>query len=343
MDEDQVLGLVRSGDLPPWHAYTEELPGWASRNLSLFDAPTATFAAQVDSDSLGVAGVPFASTVSSRVGAHLGPRSIRIATLPYGLDAQHRAERALLDMRTGRKVKESPPKMYDYGDLHTFPSNAPKQILATASEAAEVARRHQQCLFLGGDHSLTYSFYCGVANAMKESGPKTLGYVHIDNHFDLGLQSQIHGLFYHGSNSRRILEQPDLDMRAVAFIGQGDITSVSQYNELVANGTIVCPISEIRDCGIKPALARAMDQVLTHCDALYVSIDIDVCDVSIAPGTGSVTLGGLGSNDFLDLADELKKYPVRALDIMEVSPELEAGGGTPFLAARFLYQHFWLT
>ena len=82
--------------------------------------------------------------------------------------------------------------------------------------------------------------------------------------------------------------------------------------------------------------------VTEKADCIYVSIDIDVCDNPYAPGTGKVTFGGISNTQFLSVASILKDYPIAALDIVEVSPDLDNSGATSGLAARLLFEWLFL-
>jgi arginase family enzyme len=99
---------------------------------------------------------------------------------------------------------------------------------------------------------------------------------------------------------------------------------------------------DIRRDGFEASLKAVLDDVAARSDALYVSLDIDVCDAAAAPGTGHVTVGGISSFELLQAAALLRRYPMVAFDIVEVSPRYDPAGVTPHLAARFLYELLYL-
>ena len=68
---------------------------------------------------------------------------------------------------------------------------------------------------------------------------------------------------------------------------------------------------------IEDAVAEAMD----GCDAVYLSVDIDVLDPGFAPGTGTPEPGGLTPVDLLRAVRRLAiEVPLVALDVVEVAP-----------------------
>lgn len=320
-----------------WRAHGgAQRPGWSSGTGRLFGACCAT----LDSDDVwdvGVISIPFDSTASSRVGCRYGPAAIREASLVYSNQADGRGDAPLTSMRTGATIRNKPRSCGDFGDGHVYPTSPEAQMRVTFAEAARVAQLSSKCVILGGEHLITYATFAAVRATAAAQGIR-LGYVQIDHHFDCGRESKIHGSLYHGSNSRRLLELPGMSHKQVAFVGVGDFTPSAQLAELVGNGACIRSMRDIRSRSYSECLAEACESVLRHSDELYVSVDIDVCDTSVARGTGHVTMGGLTSGEWLDTAHTLMRYDVRALDIVEVNPLLDPSGATAHLAARLLYE-----
>jgi arginase family enzyme len=51
---------------------------------------------------------------------------------------------------------------------------------------------------------------------------------------------------------------------------------------------------------LKECIDEAIELALQECDAIYLSVDIDVVDPGSAPGTGTPEPGGLTSRELLD-------------------------------------------
>lgn len=325
-----------------WRAYAgDPLPGWCRRGGALFDAPQRRLGDAGPPVDLAICSVSFDTTASTRIGARHGPQAIREASLAYAAQAASRPDRLLRNMRDGALCRIEPPmSLVDFGDLHVFPSDPARQVAATTAEMHLVALNSARQLVLGGEHTLSFPLFAGVARAAAGRNDGAVGYVQIDHHFDFGDRSVLHGPYYHGSNARRIAELPDMGPRRLGFVGAGDFTSAAQYDGLVEQGAAIRGMVDIRRLGIERCLTDVLDSVLRHCTSLYVSLDIDVCDTSAAPGTGHVTVGGLTAAELLAVPAILRRYPVRALDVMEVNPLLDPGGATAHLAARFLFE--WL-
>ena len=179
-----------------------------------------------------------------------------------------------------------------------------------------------------------------VARPGLVAAVRHLGYVQIDHHFDFGDQSVLHGPYYHGSNGRRISEHPSAT--AIGFVGAGDLTSARQLESLRSSGVAIRSMTDIRRDGFEVSLKAVLDDVASRSDALYVSLDIDVCDAAAAPGTGHVTIGGISSFELLQIPALLHRYPVVAFDLVEVSPRYDPAGVTAHVAARLLYELLYL-
>src|SRR5205823_14460922 len=69
---------------------------------------------------------------------------------------------------------------------------------------------------------------------------------------------------------------------------------------------------------------------------LYVSVDIDVLDPAHAPGTGCPEPGGVTFRELAGFLYSLEGLRVVGLDVMEVSPKLDAANITAAAAAKLV-------
>jgi arginase family enzyme len=240
----------------------------------------------------------------------------------------------MYDTRDGTTFEYVRPSLCDVGDLPIYPTDPLRTFDVLASRAALLAPRAKKLVFLGGDHSIAFPLFVGVSGAHRGEVADA-GYVQIDDHFDFGDRSAIHGHLYHGSNARRISEL--LDPRRIAFVGVANPTPLDQYRGLLAGGSHVVTAAQIRRAGAAEALAPVV-AALQDCRIVYLSLDIDVLDAAYAPGTGAVTIGGLDPGSLLDVLFALVPLPVGAIDLVEVAPRYDPSGRTAQLAAQFLFE-----
>jgi hypothetical protein len=94
-------------------------------------------------------------------------------------------------------------------------------------------------------------------------------------------------------------------------------------------------MTEIGKRGLEACLDEAFEIALDECDAVFLSVDIDVCDPGHAPGTGTPEPGGLSSRQLLDAVRRIcRELPVAGIDVVEVSPPYDHAEITAYLANR---------
>jgi agmatinase len=309
------------------------LPGWAGI-ATLFGVP-ATPLAEARADVIA-AGVPYDATASSRPGAAEGPLAIRVASRIMASQLASAGESRMYDTRTGATFEYRRPSLCDVGDFPVYPTDPLRTFDTLARHAAAIAARAEKTVFLGGDHSIAFPLFVGATGAHRRE-LHDVGYVQIDDHFDFGDQSAIHGGLYHGSNARRISELPGFDPRHMAFVGVAHPTRLEQYRGLLADGCQIVTAAQIRREGPAEALAPVV-AALGKCRTVYLSLDIDVLDAAYAPGTGGVTIGGLDPAALLEVLYALDALPVSAIDLVEVAPRYDPSGRTAQIAAQVLFE-----
>ncbi|MCP4538704.1 MAG: hypothetical protein GY832_16340 [Chloroflexi bacterium] len=71
--------------------------------------------------------------------------------------------------------------------------------------------------------------------------------------------------------------------------------------------------------------------------AVYFTLDIDGLDPAYAPGTGTPEGGGVSTRELMELARiVVQKLPVRAMDMVEVSPPLDSADITSVAALKVI-------
>lgn len=121
-------------------------------------------------------------------------------------------------------------------------------------------------------------------------------------------------------------------MTGITTLAPHNMASVSRkdYEAAQAYGTHVVPLRRLRQQGAAASLAHLPDG-----QRVYVSIDIDAFDPSIAPGTATISHGGLSYYEGKDILREIaSRFDVVGVDFVEVSPHYDPSGITSLLAAR---------
>src|SRR6185312_11993532 len=75
------------------------------------------------------------------------------------------------------------------------------------------------------------------------------------------------------------------------------------------------------------------------CAGVFLSVDIDVVDPGMAPGTGTPEPGGLTARELLDAVRRVcVELPVVGIDVVEVSPPYDTSDVTALLANRVVLE-----
>lgn len=269
---------------------------------------------------IGVLGVPFDRASSFRKGSAFAPQRIR-ELAPHIAPA------------TEEGISLSGLRIFDYGDV-AIDVDWQQYFGAVEKRAARVLR-HPFSLFLGGDHSVTIP----LTRAFSKSIKGEFGVVHIDAHLDLADTFEGHR-WSHACTERRVLELPNMNSRKLSMVGirsfmEDELSFLGEHPEIGIHTA-----RSVYMHGIKNVAHDVVKQ-LEGVGAVYVTLDIDALDPAFAPGTGTPEAGGLSTRDVLELLRVLfSKLPVRALDIVEVSPPLDHADITCVAAAKVIYEVF---
>lgn len=79
--------------------------------------------------------------------------------------------------------------------------------------------------------------------------------------------------------------------------------------------------------------------MLRDCDAVYLSVDVDVVDPGMAPGTGTPEPGGLTARQLLDAVRRVaREVPLAGVEVVEVSPPYDHAEVTAYLGNRIVLE-----
>jgi formiminoglutamase len=263
---------------------------------------------------LAFLGVPAFRTSLSPTSAHLTPAAVRAVLSRFS------------PMAASRQVDLSELAVTDLGDL-ADPDGDEGATSAAASAALTQARLLVAC---GGDNSITYAVMRGV---MGERLPEA-GLVTLDAHHDLrdGVSN--------GSPVRRLVEA-GLDPARVVQVGISDWANSRSYAEQAAElGITVLSRHDVARRGIEACVGEALDVAGAGGAPVYVDLDVDVCDRSVAPACPASVPGGLSAAELMTAAYLAgRDARVEAVDITEVDAAADAPDGrTVRLAALCLLE-----
>jgi agmatinase len=275
-----------------------------------------------------IIGAPFDGGTSHRPGARFGPQAIRLTD--YLAQDGMRPHLALgVDPLTELPV-------VDAGDVKMLPGEIETSLGRLEQAVTEVAKAGCVPVVLGGDHSVTFPDATGVAHHV---GWGRLALVHFDAHADTA-NTQFGSLYGHGTPMRRLIESGAVRGERFFQIGlRGYWPGPETMDWMATQGMRSYEMAEVGHRG----LAECMDEVFAlatdGCDGVFLSVDIDVVDPGMAPGTGTPEPGGLSGRELLDTVRRCAmELPVAGVDVVEVSPPYDHAEVTAYLANRVVLE-----
>ncbi len=252
-----------------------------------------------------ILGVPFDGTTSFKAGARFGPSLTRHATLNL--------ESYVLDYDVD--IAELP--IADIGDVAVVAGD-PRGTADRVRETIEELKRANPAgipILLGGEHSQTL----GAVEALK---PKS--YVVFDAHLDLR-DSYEENPYNHACVARRISE---LDVEEAMFGIRSGTKEEVEYAKMKGIQWV-----HARDYSFE----LFVELVKPLPEPVYLSVDVDVFDLSMVPSTGTPEAGGLYFWDVVKAVEWLVgNKRIAGFDVMEVAGE-NLGDITALTAAKLLF------
>lgn len=308
-------------------------------------APTELF-------DIAVLGVPFDTSVTYRTGARFGPRAIRAAS------ARQTTFRGF-NTRAGVNPYTTWSKILDCGDVPVSPFDNALALRQMGEAYLELVHRrplsfdensgwtHPRIVALGGDHSIALPALRALEKVY--SGPVAV--LHFDAHLDTwhpakypsawfespGAQSDLtHGsMFWIASNEGLILNSSSVHAGLRTRLSGDDY---GDYHDDDKQGFLRIETDDIDVLGVSGIVDVILDTIDPE-TPLYLSVDIDVLDPGIAPGTGTPEPGGWTMRELIQILRGVESLNIVGADIVEVSPSYDdRGEGTALAGAQVAYE-----
>ena len=245
-------------------------------------------------------GLPFDGTVSYRPGSRFAPEQIRLAS--WGLEEYSPYfDKHLEDCN-----------FHDAGDLEFPLGNTVKSLDLIEKNVREIYKDGKKVFGIGGEHLVTLPEIKAVSEFYKD-----LAIVHFDAHTDLRKEYLGEALSHSAviRHAGEIIGFENIKQIGIRSGMKEEFELMRKYN------TQIYDYSEL-DCFKKKNI--------------FITVDLDVLDTSIMPGTGTPECGGLKFNDLIGWFKYLSHFDIIGADVVELAPDYDASGASTAVATKVI-------
>lgn len=250
-------------------------------------------------------GAPFDSTTSYRPGTRFASRAVRSES--FGLETYSPyQDKDLTDIR-----------VFDGGDIE-LPFGNPETALDMIGEKTKIILDAGKipCM-IGGEHLVTLGAFREVLKKYPD-----VRVIHFDAHTDLR-EEYLGVRLSHASVIRRIWDIIGDDRIYQFGIRSGEREEFYWAKEHTK-------LNKYNFEGLDEAIKEIADK------PVYFTIDLDVLDPSVFPGTGTPEAGGVSFMDLLGAVIKVSKLKIVGMDVNELAPNLDLSGTSTAVACKIV-------
>ena len=245
-------------------------------------------------------GMPFDGTVSYRSGSIFAPEQIRLAS--WGLEEYSPIfDKHLEDCN-----------FHDAGDLEFPLGNTQKSLDLIEENVRQIYKDGKRVFGIGGEHLVTYPEINAVSEFYDD-----LAIVHFDAHTDLREEYMGEELSHSAviRLSTRKVKPENIKQIGIRSGMKEEFEFMKKHN------TLAKTYSDLESLKNKP---------------VFVTVDLDVLDTSIMPGTGTPEVGGLEFNELIGWFKYLKDFNIVGADVVELAPDYDSSGASTAVATKVI-------
>ena len=292
-------------------------PAFAGINTFL-KAPYLEDIHAVSRHEVAIVGAPFDMGTTYRPGARFGPQAVRRISALY--DAYS------LDFAVDLKEELD---IVDVGDIFVIPSNIEKTFDQIHQGVSWIFGAGVFPVIIGGDHSIGYPDVRGLAPHIDGK----IGIIHLDRHIDIqerDMDERMHTTpWFHATMLPNV---PAANLVQVGIGGwYGSRPGMKVARE---RNTTVLTVGDVEQLGVERAAEIALELAWRDCEAVFLSLDIDVVDIGFTPGTGSPEPGGLLPREMLKFIRLVAREGLAGMELVEICPPYDVSDMTAQLGCR---------
>ncbi|WP_408006967.1 agmatinase family protein [Pseudalkalibacillus sp. A8] len=174
---------------------------------------------------------------------------------------------------------------------------------------------------IGGDHSTTA---CAVRGIKDVHQNESIGILQLDTHLDVRDPAELGPA--NGTPIRQLIDGNTVKGKDVINIGlHGYFNAKPLIDYAKEHGIQMVTLKQARKQGLINTVQDALDKLSAKVDRIYVTVDMDVLDIAVAPGVPASTPGGMTSTELFDILLEIGQHPmVRHIDFVCLDPSKDS-------------------
>lgn len=230
-------------------------------------------------------------------------------------------------------------RVIDFGNVEIEPTEIKKNINEIETFVKEIYKQKEKVIpvMIGGDHFCSFPVIKTVGDHLENKSE--FGVIIFDAHLDL-YNRYDNREYSHATITHRVYDLEYINNANLVIVGTRDI-DIPEINIADKENVFYLDAYRLSEEGISSYIDNIVEYLqYSNVKKIYVSIDIDIFDPSIAPGTGYAIPGGFSYREMWKILKELtKKFNVLAFDLVEVAPNLDLKNNlTCILGAKFIIE-----
>lgn len=250
-------------------------------------------------------GAPFDSTTSFRPGTRFASKAMRSES--FGIETYSPYQDGDLEDFA----------VFDSGDLELPFGNTQRVLDQIEEHTAEILKDGKIPCMIGGEHLVTL----GAMRAVVKQYPD-VHIIHFDAHADLR-EDYLEERFSHATVLHRVW-----DLVGDGKIFQFGIRSGDRSEFVWAKDHVFT--NKFNFYGLKEIVNQLQGK------PVYFTLDLDVLDPSVFPGTGTPEAGGVSFQELLEAMIQVSHLNIVGFDVSELSPVYDQSGSSTAMACKVL-------
>lgn len=214
-------------------------------------------------------------------------------------------------------------KIADAGDvaMHTTDILSSHQRIQEATASLTASYPLTLTCMIGGDHSTTA---CAVRGIKDVHPQETIGILQLDTHLDVRDPAELGPA--NGTPIRQLIDGSVVKGEHVINIGLHGYYNARPLIDYAKQHHIqMVTLKQARQTGIIETIQESLHQLSAKVDRVYVTVDMDVLDISVAPGVPASTPGGMTAVELFDALLEIGKHnAVKHIDFVCLDPSKDS-------------------